>query len=331
MMKVLARSLTAVLILTLAGCAKPSAFRVDGVPTEKMKIEDLGLQDPELTEAEIDQLEHDDGAEDDSAIEDGGDEDGNQDASAASANAIASQGTAPGEAGAPGAPVKPLPTITQVHGTPQITEVRTGPSAPPQQHPASGQGSAAGSVAPVRQVPAANPSAPSSARSALPTVAAGSASATGWRAVVGIAKWVIKNEADRVGKACNRFVQRVFERMGFAKGSWTANEFDKYVARSFSSYKVRSFSQPNPLNDRQALEQYLWSFPEGTGFVFQWKRQGPHGHIGFVQRIKDKLVIYHASLNRFKPKEQQTTIEDLLYKGGSKNQLFVYSHFQNGK
>jgi hypothetical protein len=149
------------------------------------------------------------------------------------------------------------------------------------------------------------------------------------RSLAEIAKWVIQHEAKKVGAACNFFIQRILELMGFGPSSWTANSFDKYVKENFSSYQEESFVSDSSGVERKRLKAYIWSFPERTGLIFQWKRSSGHGHIAVVQRIQDELVIYHASLNTFRPKAQRVTLEVLLHP--TRKNLNVFSDFKKSK
>jgi hypothetical protein len=145
-----------------------------------------------------------------------------------------------------------------------------------------------------------------------------------------IAKWVVAFEARKVGAACNFFIQRVLYLMGFGRSSWTANEFDQYVKQSFESYKEESFQYDSGGTEKERLKSYIWSFPERTGFILQWKRNTPHGHIAIVQRVGETLIIYHASLNTQLPRMQKVSVDLLLHKPSSKvdYQLNVFSDFK---
>lgn len=144
-----------------------------------------------------------------------------------------------------------------------------------------------------------------------------------------IAKWVINNESKQVGPYCNFFVQRVLQIKGYGLFRWRANEFDEIAPSQFSNYKVESFVSHQDESERVRFKEYIWSYPEKTDFVLQWKRPSKHGHIAILQRIGEKLVIYHASLNSFYPKSQQAKIEVLLSASmGSKYRLNVYSDFK---
>ena len=146
------------------------------------------------------------------------------------------------------------------------------------------------------------------------------------RSLIEIAKWVIQNEARKVGAACNFFIQRIFTLMGFGKADWTANDFAQYVKSNFSHFRQASFYGDRGDLERKRLKEYIWSFPEKTGLIFQWKRESGHGHIAVVQRVDDQLVIYHASLNTFIPKAQRVSLEVLL--DASRKNLNVFSDFK---
>lgn len=142
------------------------------------------------------------------------------------------------------------------------------------------------------------------------------------------AKWVIQNESKKVGPACNLFVQRVLQLMGFERKNFLANNFDWYAKDKFSSYQLESFTYDSNLSQLPRLHDYIWSFPEGTGFIMQWKQKSGHGHIAIVERSGETLVIYHAGLNTFNPKAQTIPLERLLHRRKSNYTLNVFSNMK---
>jgi surface antigen len=148
------------------------------------------------------------------------------------------------------------------------------------------------------------------------------------QSLIEMAKWVIQNESKKVGPACNLFVQRVLQLMGFERKNFLANNFDWYAKDKFSSYQLESFSYDSNRSQLPRLHDYIWSFPEGTGFIMQWKQKSGHGHIAIVQRVGETLVIYHAGLNTFNPKAQTIPLERLLHRRRSNYTLNVFSNIK---
>lgn len=142
------------------------------------------------------------------------------------------------------------------------------------------------------------------------------------------ARWVVENESKKVGPACNFFIQRVMFLMGWGKSSWVANDFDKYVENKFESFRKESFEMDSTGAEKRRLKEYIWSFPERTGLILQWKRKVGHGHIGIIQRIGNEIVLYHASLNQFSPKAQKANLDILVNRGSRAFVLNVFSDFQ---
>jgi len=148
------------------------------------------------------------------------------------------------------------------------------------------------------------------------------------QSLIQVGRWVIKNEARKVGPACNFFIQRVFFLMGFGRSSWLANDFDSYVKKSFTSYDQEVFHPHSPASDRNQLQKFLGSLSEGEGVVLQWKRKSGPGHVAILHRIDRQLVIYHASLNRFIPKAQVVKLDVLLPRSRGAYTLNIFSHFR---
>jgi hypothetical protein len=147
-----------------------------------------------------------------------------------------------------------------------------------------------------------------------------------------ISKWVIKNEAKKIGPYCNFFVQRVLQLKGYGFYRWRANDFDTFVAKTFDSFQVETFTSQNIEIEQERLKNYIWSFPEKTDFILQWKRPSKHGHVAILQRVGDKLIIYNASLNDYLARSKQAKVEVLLNSGrGKKYRLNVYSNFVKGR
>lgn len=151
------------------------------------------------------------------------------------------------------------------------------------------------------------------------------------QSMVEIGYWVIRNEARKVGAACNFFIQRVFALMGFGKSSWLANDFDSYVQKSFASFKKESFRWDSTGAERARLKRYLWSFPEGEGVILQWKRKVGPGHVAIIHRVGNEFVLYHASLKKFIPKAQRANLETLLHRPLVGYSLNVFSDFQKNE
>lgn len=142
--------------------------------------------------------------------------------------------------------------------------------------------------------------------------------------IITIAQRVIETEAQKLGTACNRFVLRVLSLAGFANVGFLANSFDQYAKKYLKNFSAVEFKADKAGQQKVELQKYIWSYPERTAFVFQWKRSSGHGHIALIERISDKLVIYQASLSTQIPHKDQTKIEYLLNTGGRSN-LIVYT------
>lgn len=138
------------------------------------------------------------------------------------------------------------------------------------------------------------------------------------------ARLAIKNEARAIGTACNKYVMRVLELSGFAKGNFTANTFDDYAKKSISHYKVLDFKLSVGVSEIERLRRHLWSYPENTPFIMQWSRNSGYGHIAVLERSGDHLIIYQASLRQHIARKDQTTVQILL-NGYNRRVLSVYS------
>lgn len=134
---------------------------------------------------------------------------------------------------------------------------------------------------------------------------------------------VVVNEGKKLGTACNRYVMRVLQLMGFnSRDGFVANGFDIYAKKNFKNYKAHTFS------NTKELDLHLKSYPERTAFILQWKRAGRHGHIAILERYNNKYFIYQSSLNSYTPKVGATTVNSLLNSSSRKN-VIVYSDFLN--
>lgn len=143
--------------------------------------------------------------------------------------------------------------------------------------------------------------------------------------IIYYAQKVIENESLAVGTACNFYIHRVLKAAGFVDSIYLANDFDVYAKKYFKHYKTVDFQRDaNGSAEVARLKQHLWSYPERTPFITQWSKSGVHGHIAFVERIGEKLVIYQSSLGTKLPHKDQTT-PDILLNGYDRRQLTVYS------
>lgn len=136
------------------------------------------------------------------------------------------------------------------------------------------------------------------------------------------AQRVMEKEGRKLGTACNFYVHRVLEASGFEHKIYKANDFYLYPPKYFGHYKEEKFSG-NTSSEIERLRRHIWSYPERTAFIMNWKRSGAHGHIAIIERVGDKLVIYQASLGTMLPRKDQTTVERLL--NGNRKNLTVYS------
>lgn len=138
------------------------------------------------------------------------------------------------------------------------------------------------------------------------------------------AQKIMETEGRRLGTACNFYVHRVLQVAGFVYDVFLANDFDDYAKRYFKHYKEVDFYRDTSNAEEIRLKQHIWSYPERTPFIVNWTRASVHGHIAFIERIGEKLVIYQSSLGTKTPRKDQTTPEILL-NGYNRRQLTVYS------
>lgn len=129
------------------------------------------------------------------------------------------------------------------------------------------------------------------------------------------------NEGKKIGAACNFYLERVLEVMGFKTVDFLANDFDVAAKKMFKSYKVFTFTT------QAELKRHIWSYRERTGFIFQWERVGAPGHVAIVERVGETLYIYQASLNKYTARVEKTTLERLLQVNNNKG-VRVYSDLQ---
>ncbi|MBC7458919.1 MAG: hypothetical protein H7235_11610 [Bdellovibrionaceae bacterium] len=128
-------------------------------------------------------------------------------------------------------------------------------------------------------------------------------------------------EGEKIGAACNLYVERVLEVLGFKTVDFLANDFDLAAQKMFKSYKVVMFTNVTE------LKRYLWSYRERTGFILQWERAMAPGHIAIVERVGETLYIYQASLNKYTARVEKTTYVRLLQVNNNRG-VRVYSEFQ---
>jgi hypothetical protein len=129
------------------------------------------------------------------------------------------------------------------------------------------------------------------------------------------------SEGKKIGAACNFYLGRVLEVLGFKTVDFLANDFDVAAKKMFKSYKVFKFTTATE------LKRHLWSYRERTGFIFQWERVGAPGHVAIIERVGETLYIYQASLNKYTARVEKTTLERLLQVNSHKG-VRVYSDFQ---
>lgn len=138
------------------------------------------------------------------------------------------------------------------------------------------------------------------------------------------AQKIMEKEGKKIGTACNLYVRRVLEVTGYAAGFFMANDFDVYAKKNIPHYKSIEFKRDPNGSDKERLQKHIWSYPERTPFILQWKSPRAHGHIALMERIGDKLIIYQASLGRFTARKDQTSITILL-SGYNRRTLTVFS------
>ncbi|MBC7458189.1 MAG: hypothetical protein H7235_07930, partial [Bdellovibrionaceae bacterium] len=114
------------------------------------------------------------------------------------------------------------------------------------------------------------------------------------------------HEGKKIGAACNFYVERVLEVLGFKTVDFLANDFDLAAQKIFKSYKVVM------LTNVTELKRHLWSYRERTGFILQWERAGAPGHVAIVEGVGETIYIYQASLNKYTARVEKTTVVRLL-------------------
>lgn len=140
------------------------------------------------------------------------------------------------------------------------------------------------------------------------------------------AERIMITEGKKIGTPCNRYLMRVLEVSGYAKQSFLANDFDLYAKKHLKDARAIDFVNDGRQAESGRLKRHLWSYPERTPFIMQWSRTGVRGHVAIVERIKDKLIIYQANLNKHSARKDLTTIDRLL-SGYNRRTLSVYSEF----
>lgn len=140
--------------------------------------------------------------------------------------------------------------------------------------------------------------------------------------MIQLAYQVVATEGKKLGTACNHYVARVLQLMGFKKGrGFLSNTFDQYAKIAFNNYKARF------VDKESELRNLMWSYPSRTGFIFQWKRDSDYGHIAIVERVGESIYLYHASLNRHTPRIVKVSLAKLM--AVNKNAgLTVYSDIE---
>ncbi len=142
------------------------------------------------------------------------------------------------------------------------------------------------------------------------------------------AEYVLKKESHKrgVGDACNFFLQRILELSGFSDDGYTANSFERYAKKHFTGFKTAQFKVEPLRKDAKKLETFLFSYPEGTPFILQWQKAEGHGHLALVTRQGNNLIIYEASLGRFKAEKKLTNARTIL-SASERYKLTAYVHF----
>lgn len=141
------------------------------------------------------------------------------------------------------------------------------------------------------------------------------------------AAWVMTYEGKKLGTPCNFYLRRVLEVSGFPSKGFVANDFDLYAKNFFNSYKSRDYVNDVKGTDHINLKNDIWSYPERTPFILQWTGVNMPGHLAILERQRDKLIIYHASLHRFTARRETTSVNNLL-SGFNGRILTVYSEFK---
>ncbi len=142
------------------------------------------------------------------------------------------------------------------------------------------------------------------------------------------AEYVLKKESKKagIGNACNFFLQRILELSGFSDDGYKANDFDRYANKRFTGATTAQFKVEPLRKDAKNLEKFLFSYPEGTPFILQWKTTAPNGHLAIVTRTGDQLVIYEASLGRFNAGKKLTGARKIL-SASARYKMIVYVNF----
>ena len=142
------------------------------------------------------------------------------------------------------------------------------------------------------------------------------------------AEYVVKKERNKagIGDACNFFLQRILELSGFSDDGYIANTFDQYAKKHFTGAKTAQFKVEPLRKDAINLEKFLFSYPEGTPFILNWQKAVGHGHLAIVTRKDNKLIIYEASLGRFKAEKKLTTVRYIL-SASERYKMTVYVNF----
>ncbi len=140
------------------------------------------------------------------------------------------------------------------------------------------------------------------------------------------ADYIMLTEGEKIGTPCNRYLQRVLQYSGYPPGSYLANDFNIYAAKKIPYAGIAHFVHDRNGSEIERLRRHLWSFPERTPFIMQWSRPGVPGHLAIVERVREKLIIYQASLNKYTARKDQTTVSILL-SGYNRHTLSVYANF----
>lgn len=148
------------------------------------------------------------------------------------------------------------------------------------------------------------------------------------RRILKNAEYVVTKEKNirGVGDACNFFLQRILTLSGFSDDGYLASDFDIYAKNHFRNKKTATFKVEPLRRDTKALQAFLESYPDETPFILQWEKKVGHGHLAIVTRKADKLIIYEASLGRFKAEKKLTTARTIL-SASERYKLTVYVDF----
>ncbi|MFZ3230645.1 MAG: hypothetical protein WA160_10610 [Pseudobdellovibrio sp.] len=140
------------------------------------------------------------------------------------------------------------------------------------------------------------------------------------------AEMIMLKEGKKIGTPCNMYVLRVLVVSGFPNVSFLATDFDLYAKKNLGHFRAIDFKSDASKSDIARLKQHIWSYPERTPFIAQWSRSSGHGHIAIIERIKDSLIIYQASLNQHSAQREQTTPE-IMIDDSNRRVLTLYSEF----